>query len=226
MNKVLISVKSCHRDRYMHPRILETWGSLVQYYDWIDLRFFIGRPAPPYLTSNEVPVACADDYASLTSKVDAVLNWFLTVPEYTHIFICDTDTYVDVAKLATAFTGHEQYVGFTGMNAIHGAAHGGPGYWLSRQAVEVVIRLATRDSIQSTAQDEWWVYEQLYKVGIHPVHDERYSLLTPPGSSHSCITYHDSRVRTDSLLLHHWFEDSTPIGDIPLIPHPLDFPSD
>ena len=219
--KILIAVKSCHRDRFMHPWIMGTWGSLSSYYDWVDIKFFVGTPRLEHVATHEVSVPAADDYDSLTSKVDAILNYFVTVPEYTHIFQCDTDTYVDILKLVQAFTGREEYVGFTGMNGVEGAAHGGTGYWLSRASVLEVLRRATRDNIQQTKQDEWWVYERLQEAGIAPTHDDRYSLLTTPSRAHSCITYHDSRIRTDLKLLLHWYRMSAPESIPPQTPHPL-----
>lgn len=222
-NKILIAVKSCRRDLYTHANIMGTWGHSVLYYDWVDLRFFIGHSAltPNNVSINTVRVSSADDYDSLTSKLHAILNWFITIPEYTHVFVCDTDTYVDVPKLVAAFTGVEQYVGFTGMNGVHGAAHGGPGFWLSRAAVAEVLVAATRDNIQRIKQDEWWVYELLRQAGISPVHDDRYSVLTTPGRDHRCITYHNSLVR-DYQTLVEWHDRALPPGTFPPpIRHPM-----
>lgn len=220
--KILIAVKSCHRDRYMHQRIMETWGHAEYYYDWVDLKFFVGHPILTHPTEREVSVSSQDDYDSLTSKLDAVLNWFTSVSEYTHIFVCDTDTYVDIPKLVSAFAGSEQYVGYTGMNGVHGAAHGGPGFWLSSGVATEVLRRATRDNVQSIKQDEWWVYELLQQAGINPVHDDRYSLLTTPDRGHDCITYHNNCLRDDPGALRKMYDRALPPGYLPqYMPHPL-----
>ncbi len=203
----LVAVKSCLAHKGSHIPILMTWGRELEVRGF-ELRFFIGGIAQQGLMGrHEVLVGAPDDYAGLSYKVLRILEW-CEANGVDNVFLCDTDTYVDARKLYEAWreftTGElKDYVGFTGMNGVHGPPHGGPGYWLSRRAVSCALqafRAGKGDALVKFKQDEWMVSYLLEGV-IESRHDDRYSLLTVPSKSHDCITWHDKRLRDDPSFL-------------------------
>lgn len=198
----LIAIKSCHAHRYIHRSIMDTWASELP--DSLEIKFFIGMPKYSMenpLSKNEVWVDAPDDYEHLTAKLHKILKYAYR-KGYDHVLVCDTDTYVDVKKLVMAIPS-EDFVGYTGMNGIHGAPHG-CAFWVSYRAISLILNEATEENIKRYDKDEWWAYYLLQRVGIHPVHDDRYSLLTKPGRKHDAITYHSHDLRDPAKLREMW----------------------
>jgi len=163
MTKLAICLKSCHRDldAGFHSAIRETWGQDAKA-SGVDVFFFLGRDAMQQETrqlrryvSGEVVLDCPDDYDSLPFKTRRICQWVMN-KMFTHVFLCDTDTYVNVKNLLK--TGFEKYdylgkflVGEPGgapfnytdeygsrFDQFRGWASGGFGYFLSRKAVDIV----------------------------------------------------------------------------------------
>ena len=156
---VLVGVKSCQldQDRGCHKAIRETWGKDLP--SFCDLKFFTGAIQPWECSTvvdllDEISLNCRDDYESLPSKTKAILTWALSRP-YKFIFLCDTDTFIIPRRLFSC--GFEKY-DYTGVfkrpigvefdmvddrgiaqkNSLPWAS-GGLGYFLSREAAEIVI---------------------------------------------------------------------------------------
>jgi Galactosyltransferase len=183
---LLIAVKSCRADldRGCHDVIRGTWGQALRGKALV--RFFIGHSGSDYFmahpkadarafSSDEVVVDAADDYQSLPHKTRAICAWSIT-KNVSHVFLCDTDTYVNASKLFSC--GYENY-DYTGKiskplgvtfpydavdrNGVtehipfcYPWASGGYGYFLSRNAVFEVA-----DNYPKTWAEDLWVGQVL-----------------------------------------------------------------
>lgn len=96
---------------------------------------------------DEVMLPVPDDYCHLVYKVRAMYRWAIMF-SFTHVYKCDTDTYVDLERLMTS--GFERYE-FTGGPAGRSSVAGGSGYWLSRKAAEILAQAP----ITYWAEDGW-----------------------------------------------------------------------
>jgi fringe-like protein len=110
----------------------------------------------------------------LNRKTEALAKYALDTG-YDFVFKCDDDTYVNVERLlASGFESHD-YVGnmdehWTPTLGKYQWAQGGAGYWLSRQAMEIV---ATSGLHLARAED-FAVGQILAAHGVRPAHDARY----------------------------------------------------
>jgi Galactosyltransferase len=160
-SSLTVVVKSCGRDRDLdfHDAIRETWGK-----DLLDngcsLKFVTGSPTSKR-ASDEINFDCDDSYLGLPEKTQRICNWAY-LKRWGHIFLCDTDTLVDVSKLlALPYEDFDYAGGFKGGQAEVGKqfeyidkyiyssnfnrsmllwpwASGGYGYFLSPKAQAVV----------------------------------------------------------------------------------------
>jgi hypothetical protein len=150
-------------DRGCHDVIRSTWGQDLRGKALV--RFFVGHTGGDYFMahpkadaksfkSDEVVVDAADDYNSLPHKTRAICQW-ATTKNLDHIFLCDNDTYVNVAKLLSFGYQRYDYVGKISeplgetfpyktvdrsgieeyIPRCYPWASGGFGYFLSRKAV-------------------------------------------------------------------------------------------
>lgn len=155
--RLLLAVKSCRydRDRGHHDAIRNTWGSDVKD---ADLRFFVGQgDTISDLSADEEVVNVSDGYDDLPLKTQAILRWGLT-QDYSHFFLCDTDSYIVVSKLMKCGFENADYVGRntwplgiarpykatdrhgnTSVVNTFAWMSGGYGYFLSRKAAEYVV---------------------------------------------------------------------------------------
>jgi hypothetical protein len=174
VKKLLIAVKSCQRDldRGDHNIIRNTWGADAKAAG-IDVKFFVGKAFKQY-ASDEVHLQCDDDYNALPYKTREICRW-ATGKIVDTLFLCDTDTYVNIAKLQQIDYASYDYAGHFGggpdstsqtfkyraVNRDHTItehhercypwASGGIGYFLSRNAYnEVAFSQPT-----SWAEDLW-----------------------------------------------------------------------
>lgn len=140
MNRLLIAVMSCQRDRAIghHETIRQRWGNTLS--DVSDVRFFVGGPEPNDLLSDEIWLDVPDGYLQLSLKTKAICAWVLE-HDYDFLFKCDCDTSI----LLRRFRSYE-YRGFDYVGRFYGGAPGtpgtaawGPGYFLSRKACKLVL---------------------------------------------------------------------------------------
>lgn len=171
--KPLIAIESCHRDRWCHAQIRDTWLSAPA----ADTRFFLGVPKEPDAEADETFLDVPDGGGSeLRLKILGSISWALA-NGYDNLFRCDTDTYVHVPRLlASGFERHD-YSGFVqGDDSVFG----GTGYWLSRRAMEAL--LARGEIAACSGAEDWWVRYVLRQAGILPFHDPRYRIGTDRGT--------------------------------------------
>lgn len=160
MGRLIVAVKSCHRDRDagFHDAIRGTWGKDLKARG-VDVRFFVGQTGDnrrdPLLKSDETMVDAPDDYMNLPFKTRRACQWIVG-KIYDNAFFCDNDTYVDVPLLlqlpyeGSDFAGHfcrgpaettsrfdyRDHMGFYPQS--YPWCSGGIGYFLSRRAIDLV----------------------------------------------------------------------------------------
>jgi hypothetical protein len=155
MNSLIVAVKSCnqHLEAGYHSVIRETWG---RDFPGGTVKFFvgggIGKTEP-----DEIRLDCPDDYNSLPKKTRAICAWAASKVA-SHIFVCDTDTFVMPSKLLAC--GYQDYdyagkidrefgktfpyiaVSREGESQMQAKtwpwASGGYGYFLSKKAINTI----------------------------------------------------------------------------------------
>ena len=169
--KLIICVKSCqaHKERGDHDAIRSTWGGNAKAMG-VEVKFFIGGNEIKQHQADEVYLGGPDDYHNLPTKTRKICAW-ATGKVCDYIFLCDTDTFVNVPKLLATPFAQADYAGKISKpigttfryNAVdrdgNGEVHercypwasGGYGYFLSRKAFHEVM-YAFPDS---WAEDLW-----------------------------------------------------------------------
>ena len=135
--------------------------------------------------SDEVIVPCPDGYLYLGHKTWHSHKWALD-HGYDYVFQCFPDTFIDVDKLMAS--GFEQYdysgIGLGGHE--RDFASGGCGYWLTRKAIEVLLK----EPVDDWAEDRW-VGRALKRNGIMLHNDARYGdPRRQPRANNEFITEH------------------------------------
>jgi len=184
---LLVAVKSCRADldRGYHDVIRATWGQDLRNRNVL-VRFFVGHTGADYflahpkadartLKSDEVVADSADDYDALPFKVRSICHW-VTTKNIDHVFLCDTDTYVNASRLLTCGYRRFDYAGkiskpigetfpydavdrrgvTTHIAECHPWASGGYGYFLSREAMFLIS-----DSYPKGWAEDLWVGQVL-----------------------------------------------------------------
>ena len=159
--KVLIAVTCCHGHEKKAQLLRQLWASDVH------CLFFFGHGATRKPLADEVFLDCGDGYDDLTEKSKSIYTWALA-RGFDYVFDVDDDTYVRVERLLASDFANYDYVGR--LSTISGIyASGGPGIWLSRRALEILVREPVTDTV-----DDRWVGNTLAKNGIRLHHDVRY----------------------------------------------------
>ena len=136
MSKVLIGVIACHAHQERVAAQRDSWVQRIP--PGVDHRFFFGHGSSIKFHADEVHLDVPDDYYHLVHKVCAMCRWAVE-HDYSHLFKCDTDTLVHPDRLIeNSDFGKYDYIGLEGFRASRSYAMGGPGYWLSRKAMEIV----------------------------------------------------------------------------------------
>lgn len=124
-----------------NPRIgavRETWFKDIANHKNMTGKFFYGRrdDTTRQPAADEVFLHVEDDYAHLPQKTVAICQWALD-HQFEYLFKCDDDTFVYVDKLAIEVQSEPfDYAGYLNGNS----CSGGCGYWLSKRAMEEVVR--------------------------------------------------------------------------------------
>lgn len=138
MSKILIGIPACHQHLERIAAQRDSWIKHIP--ATVDYKFFFGWGDRLLDTKDEVGLEVPDDYFHLVHKVQAMCQWALE-REYTNLFKCDTDTWVCPHRLIEESDfGKYDYIGLEGFRATRSYAMGGPGYWLSRRAMEAVAK--------------------------------------------------------------------------------------
>jgi hypothetical protein len=171
--KVLIAVESCQWHKNHNDWQRKTWVPNVKD---ADVRFFMAKPETDPLP-DEVYLDVEDDYKALASKTKGAVRWALK-HDYDFMFKCDTDTYIVPERLLnsnfweTDYTGHFQEATW---QFPFGFAAGGPGYWLSTRAMEILAEA----KCENKEGEDRWVGRVLGEADIHCVNDPRYTIIMP-----------------------------------------------
>jgi|HubBroStandDraft_4_1064222.scaffolds.fasta_scaffold02564_3 hypothetical protein len=165
----VILISSCVRDRRngFQQAIRDTWGKSPA----IPYRFFLGDVEAE--EGDEVSLPCPDNYFSLPQKTKLSLEWALE-NDYSHAFRCFTDTFIDTIRLRASAYAEGDYIGNPFQHGTKGFfMHGGPGYWLSRRAAEIVV--GSELSMSEQLEDQW-VGRCLIDTEVTVKVDYRYSM--------------------------------------------------
>jgi hypothetical protein len=136
---------------------------------------------------DELLVPCPDGYLYMGHKTWHSHRWALD-QGYEYIFQCFPDTFIDVDKLMTSGFEEHPFIGapISGGSKTLKFAAGGCGYWLDRQATEIVLETRPND----WAEDRW-VGNALATKGITLWHDNRYGdARRQPRANNEFITEH------------------------------------
>ena len=155
--------------------IRDTWLE----FGGVEHRFVIGAGA---VTAHDdtITVAAPDGYDGIAFKVREGLRFALQ-DGYDFVFTCFTDTYVSVPRLLLSNFERHHYSGCcircpegyqdlsTDGKGRFSYASGGPGYWLSRRAMEIVVATEPRSQY-----DDMWIGWELGLHGLPCFNDNRY----------------------------------------------------
>lgn len=160
-----VFVKSCvgHADR-----------EYVQFSTWAD--------SPVVFFADGEILGCPDDYPNLPFKTQAICRAAMQL-QREPIFLPDTDTYIALDRLLSNVP-TDDYVGRRHYEDKNYAL-GGPGYWLSRKAMQILA-----DAPCAPGNEDEWVGTTLAAAGIGLHHDERYSIYTPCLPTNDVISQH------------------------------------
>lgn len=215
--RLLIAIESCQAHSSRHDDIRETWLSGYDS-ESLDYRFFVGRGGGLATSKlDEIWLDVDDSYEGLPLKTVAICKWAVE-HRYTNLFKCDTDTYVHVPRLLTSGSDQYDYTGFyrdpfdSHLGNSHGNyASGGPGYWLSCRAMNIIANSTfTMDYVH---EEEWrghWngedkqVGRRLNEFGIVCHWDHRYRMDHEYPTKHNDhITAHPVVTRLVASKMYH-----------------------
>jgi hypothetical protein len=197
MLEPIILVTSCERDRRLgaHHAIRETWGAAAL--GKIEIRFLLGRHSQA-VCLDEWRLDVPDDMEGVSAKTREGHRRALDAG-FGHVFQVFTDTYIDLDRLLASDFAPRDYTGCfprypAGLVTDGGYAFGGPGYWLSRKASEVLIASPWPARIpRRGAAEDYWVGNVLHQAGIHGWNDPRYHYKAALGAEG--ISVHVGRLR-------------------------------
>ena len=123
--------------------------------------------AEPQITpqADEIVLQCPDDYVHISVKVREMFRWAYA-HGYDFVFKCETDTYVELARLMRS--GFEKHDFIGGPNGR--CVAGGAGWWVSRKTMALVLD----EQVKGFGDDCWFpIIAQAKGIVLH--HDKRYS---------------------------------------------------
>lgn len=144
----------------------ETWVEDFRLFKNVDVRFFYGKPAegfPRQPLPDEVFLDVPDGYGGLPQKTVGLCKW-ATERDYEFIYKCDDDTAVYAERLLVEMMENAfDYAGYLHANV----CSGGPGYFLSRRAAEIVATYGKNNG--DVWAEDVWVSRVLARHGISPI---------------------------------------------------------
>lgn len=199
--RTVIAVESCWKNRDCHAEIRQTWGKHAEF---ADLIFFLGNPQPPFsdkgLLGDEVWLPVNDDYDHLCEKTHSIVSYAYR-NGYQGMFKVDTDSFLIGERLQEFIESTKNdYVGcalpsYPPCNDSFYYAHGGAGYWLSRESMKVIFNTSADQFCNLGGKllaEDLSVGQALYGSGISLVNDARFSgyMRTYPMINNDVITTH------------------------------------
>lgn len=146
--------------------------------------------------AKDYPVLWFKDYPPglpdmpLLPKLQAMLR-SKYVREADYVFKADTDAYIALDRLLEHYGRIrfycDDYVGQPRLDFTSVYAYGGPGFWMSRKAINI---LANAPDPTDHDWDDRWVGDVMRDNNIHLQGDHRYSIYTPCLPANSTITQH------------------------------------
>lgn len=134
------------------------------------------------------------DYLSLPAKV----KWmFHCLSDCEFVFKCDTDSYLSIPRLLASGFENYDYSGWVRSDFNPPYAYG-PGYWVSRKAMQILTQQEWAHPTDSWAEDVL-VGATLARFDIAPHNDDRYSHFTPVLPGNDKILQHLTTVKAFQL---------------------------
>ena len=204
--KPLIVIKSCERYADRREAVRQTWLTLLpSRFSYI---FVMGMSSVITTEPDVLFLPVSDAFKNIAPKVAGACWWALQ-DYFSHIFVCDDDTYVQPARLEEAFPLRQDYVGHmrtSGLFYNRGVPYAqGSAYWLSSAAAEIVAKSPVmKDGIiddgavgQALIESVNFVHDYRYEPG--PLWNERY-----PQKDNSVITTHKCLPADMREMHRHW----------------------
>jgi hypothetical protein len=167
MLKILIAIKCCHTRQEFAEASRQTW---VRNIHGMNYRIFYGH-GQHELKPDEVQLDVPDGYDDLASKIYEIFSWALK-HEYDYVLQVDDDTYVRPEKLLQSNFQQYDFVAGSSFGVdecnrlfqyVAGQSSTGPGFWLSKKAMNVVVNSLPPSHGQA---DEPWIGKVLNHHGI------------------------------------------------------------
>lgn len=118
------------------PAVRETWFKDIQKFPNVTGKFFFGQPTSANPLDDEVYLDVPDDYAHLAPKTGQICKYAVD-HDFDYAVFVDDDTFVFVDRLVAEI----ESASFDYGGHAHGeVCTGGPGYILSRRALNEVVR--------------------------------------------------------------------------------------
>lgn len=161
--KLLIAISTCYdfEKNGSNQTLRETWLPEVCKLDGVDYRFFIGHGQggeDAELFSDTVLLNVDDGYGALSYKTQHSLRW-AAAEGFDYVFRCFPDTYCRPERLVLCgFHGSDYYGDFRGETCgPDNYPSGGPGYFLSRRAYELLLEAPIEGvhRVSTYAEDLW-----------------------------------------------------------------------
>jgi hypothetical protein len=196
--KVIVGILTCGQTTARRQACNATWVRRLKASPNVRVVFLVGaNNVEAKLEADILNLPCKDDYDSLVYKTKEFCRWALT-QDFDYLFKCDDDTFVVADRFLKYDPCGRDYIGIDPSDQANPRfASGGAGYWLSRDAVEIVARMNVEQVISETALNGWaedysvyWVLKE--KFALH--NDLRFQPWnlphTFPKSSNEIITTH------------------------------------
>jgi len=183
--RVLIAAPTCPEHAELTKACMMTWGKTP----YADVKFYSAEdfnvPAEADFVHTDLLHGARRPGQNLTHRLKAMVTWAFN-QGYTHVFKCDTDTYVWVQNLLKSGFYKVSYSGYVWTHQPEPFCSGGAGFWLDRTAMEVIAR----SNVDYTAIDDVWVGKVLAHAGIRAYMDYRYRPTLPGLIAPEFITVH------------------------------------
>jgi hypothetical protein len=167
--RIVIGIMSAQKFADRRKRCLETWAVSTAEAETV---FFVGDPTlqEPVLEGDLLRLPCPDDFKSLPQKIRMFCSWALENRDFQYLFKCDDDTYVSMKRLLQ----HSWQGDYIGRGRSRVYAFGGPGYFLSARAADIVAQ----NLLKENGREDVSVGRLLRKHGISLI--QCHALGRPP----------------------------------------------
>jgi len=218
INKIILGIKSCAKNRVRKKSIEDTWLKKIDTNIFFPV-FLVGQKDQPcLLEGNNLYLNCYDDYKNLYTKTLAYFEWAFYNSNASHIWICDDDSYIncDIFNKYNKYLNYD-YSGFFlyGLEKIdcRSGYASGCGYCLSRNATKILIE-KSYEMISLRKSTKKPFYEDMLVGDILNKHMQNIKKLHIPE------IYPWSRCRKyDDLLIGHYINRTESWGYLDFYEH-------